>query len=65
MADTELDTVRREFAGLTGLFEDAALVASAGQGAKNLDDGRRRLWRISALMERIRTRLVILEERLQ
>ena len=65
MADANLDSVRQEFAALTGLFEDAALVASAGQGVKNLDDGRRRFNRISIAMQRIQRHLIILEGRLQ
>ena len=64
MADAELDAVRREFADLTGLFEDAALIASAGQRVKSLDGGRRSLRRVSALMERVRRRLINLEGRL-
>lgn len=65
MADADLDAVREDFSELTGLFEDAALIASAGQGVKNLDDGRRRLTRLSKAMDRIRRRLVVLEARLQ
>ena len=63
MADFDLDAVRRDFADLTGLFEDATLMASAGQGVTNLDDGRHRFKRLSTAMHRIRRRLVILEER--
>ena len=65
MADFDLDAVRRDFAELTSLFEDAALIASVGQGSKNLDDGRRRLKRLSISMHRVRRRLSILEWRLQ
>ena len=65
MADLDLETVRQEFAELTGLFEDAALIASAGQGVKSLDRGRRRFRRLSIMMECIRKRLIILEGRLQ
>lgn len=65
MADFDLDAVRRDFAELTGLFEDAALVASAGQGAKTLDEGRRRFKRLSTAMHHIRRRISILEGRLQ
>jgi hypothetical protein len=64
MADAGLDAVRREFAELTSLFEDAALVASGGQGVRNLDDGRRRFKRLAKAMQRIRRRLNILEGRL-
>lgn len=59
------DAARRQFAELTGLFEDAALMASAGQGVKNFDDGRRQFKRLSTAMHRIRRRLGILEGRLQ
>lgn len=65
MADAGLDAARRDFAELTGLFEDAALIASAGQGIKNLDDGLRQFKRLSTVMHRIRRRLSILEGRLQ
>ena len=65
MADADLDTVRRAFADLTGLCDDAALIASEGQGAKTLDGGRRQLRRILKKMNRIRRRLVILEGRLR
>ena len=65
MADSDLDAVRRVFAGLTGLFEDAALIASEGQCIETLDEGRRRFKRLSTAMHRIRRRLSILEGRLQ
>jgi hypothetical protein len=65
MAETDLDAVRRDFADLTGLLEDAALIASAGQGVKNRDGGRRQFKRLSLSMQRIRRRLVILEGHLR
>ncbi len=65
MADFDLDAVRRDFAELTGLFEDAALVASAGQGSKDRDYGRRRFKRLATVMHRIGKRLAILEGHLQ
>lgn len=65
MADADLDAVRREFADLTGMFEDAALLASAGQGVKTFDDARRHFRRVSKVMDRIRRRLVILQGRLR
>ncbi|MBL8882356.1 MAG: hypothetical protein JNL45_04790 [Hyphomicrobium sp.] len=65
MADADLDAVRRAFADLTGLFEDAALVASAGQGVKHLDDGRRQFKLLSTATNRIRKRLSSLEGRLR
>lgn len=65
MADFDLDAARREFADLTGFFEDAALIASVGQGVTNIDDGRRQFKRLSTVMRRIRRRLAILEERFQ
>jgi len=65
MAEFDLDAARREFADLTGLFEDAAMIASAGQGVTNLDEGRRRFKRLSKAMHRIRRRLAILEEHLK
>jgi len=65
MADLDLDAVRREFADLTGLFEDAAHIASDGQGVKSLEGGRRQFRRISKAMDRVRRRLIILKGRLQ
>ncbi|MEQ1671163.1 MAG: hypothetical protein ABL893_09925 [Hyphomicrobium sp.] len=65
MIDADVDAVRRAFADLTGLFEDAALIASEGQGVKTLDGGRRQLRRISKSMDHIRRRLLILERLLQ
>ncbi len=65
MADVDLDAARREFAELTGAFEDAALIASDGQGVKNLDDGRRQFKRLSKAINRLRRRLIILERRLR
>ena len=65
MADVHLDVVRRDFAELTGQFEDAALIASAGQGVKNRDDGRRRFKRLATAMHRIRRRIAVLEGHLQ
>ena len=64
MADADLNAVRREFANLTGLFKDAARIASAGQGINDLDDWRRRFKRLLTEMRRIRRRLSILEGRL-
>jgi len=65
MADANLDAVRREFADLTGLFENAALAASEAQGIKSLGDGRRHFKRIARTMLRIRQRLLILDGHLQ
>jgi len=65
MADADLDAVRRAFAELTGLFEDAALVAAAGQSVKSLAEGRRQFKRLSTTTHRLRKRLVVLEARLQ
>lgn len=65
MADADLDSVRRAFADLTGLFEDAAHIASEGQGIKALDGGSRQLTRTLKTMNQIRRRLVILEGRLR
>lgn len=65
MADADLDAVRRDFAELTGLFEDAALIARAAQGINDLDDGRRRFKRLPRAMHRIRRRPRLLEGRQQ
>jgi len=65
MADAELDAARLEFADLTVFIEDAALIDSAGQGATNLDEGRRRFKRLSTAMRRIRSHLSILEGHLK
>lgn len=65
MPDAELDTVRTEFARLTGLFEDAALVASEGQGIETIACGRRRFRRLATAMRRLQQRLAVLAERLR
>ncbi len=65
MADADLEAVRREFADLTALLEDAALSASEGQGVKSLDGVRREITRLLRATDRIRKRLIILEGRLQ
>lgn len=65
MADADLDAVRRAFADLTGLFEDAAQLAAAGQGVKNLNGARRQFKRLSIAMDRVRNRLIILERRVR
>ncbi len=65
MADADLDAIRRAFVDLTCLFEDAALIASEGQGAETIQGGRLRFKRISKTMVRIQRRLVILERRLR
>ena len=65
MPDVDLDTVRREFAHLTGLFEDAALLASDGQGIETVHDGLRKMRRMSITMARIQRQLVILNKLLQ
>ncbi|HVX37598.1 MAG TPA: hypothetical protein VHC71_15405 [Hyphomicrobium sp.] len=62
MPDVHLDTVRREFAHLTGLFEDAALLASKGQGIDTVRDGLRQMRRVSITMGRIQRQLVILNK---
>ena len=53
MTDRSLDVAREAFAELTGLLEDAALVASVGQRVKTVDDGRRQLQLISKRFDRI------------
>lgn len=65
MADADLYAVRRGFAELTCLFEDAALVASNGQGIRSRNGGRRHFKSISKAMDRIRRRLINLEGRLR
>jgi hypothetical protein len=52
-------------ADLTGLSEDAALIASEGQGAETIEGGRLRYRRISITINKLRKRLIILERRLQ
>lgn len=65
MPDVDLDAVRREFAHLTGLFEDAALLASDGQGVETIHDGLRKMRRVSITIGRIQRQLVILNKLLQ
>lgn len=61
----DLDAVRREFALLTALFEDAALLASEGQGVENVREGLRQTRRVSIAVGRIQRRFVILNKLLQ
>ncbi|MEZ5897904.1 MAG: hypothetical protein R3D51_00270 [Hyphomicrobiaceae bacterium] len=63
MAEFDQDAVRVDFAELTGLFKEAALIASASQGVMDLDEGRRQFKRLSTAMHQFRRRLVILEGR--
>ncbi|MGQ0456289.1 MAG: hypothetical protein ACT4OU_04425 [Hyphomicrobium sp.] len=65
MAEVDLDSIRRAFADLTGLFEDAAHIASEAQGAETIEGGRCQFRRISKAMDRIRRRLINLEGRLR
>ena len=65
MVDADLDAVRQAFADLTGLFEDAALIASEGQGVKTVDGGRLRFRSISTTQNRIRRCHIMLERRLR
>jgi len=65
MPDVDLDAARREFAYLTGLFEDAALLASEGQGIETVHDGLIKMRRVSITMGRIQRQLVILNKLLQ
>jgi hypothetical protein len=52
MADADLDAVRRAFADLTGLCEDAALIVSEEQGAETIDGARLRWSRRLVILER-------------
>jgi len=61
----DLDTARREFAHLTALFEDAALLASEGQGIGTVRDGLKNVRRISITVGHIQRQLVILNKLLQ
>lgn len=65
MANAHLDALRRDFAELTGLFEDWALIASTGPGVMDLNEGRRRFNRLATAMQRIRRQLAILEGHLR
>ena len=65
MDDDEIDAVRQSFAELTVQFENAAMIAAAGQGVKSLESGRRRLRRLSIATNRIRERLASLSGRPQ
>jgi hypothetical protein len=65
MPEVDFDAVRREFAHLTGLFEDAALLAAEGQGIETVRDGLRQMRRVSITMGRIQRQLVMLNKILQ
>lgn len=65
MPDVDMDAVRQKFAHLTGLFEDAALLAADGQGIETVREGLRQTRRVSITMTRIQRQLVILNKLLQ
>jgi len=62
MTDRRIDSVRQEFSRLTALIEDAAVIASVGQGIDNVEDGRRQFDRLSKALDRIGRRLRSLEK---
>ena len=64
MNDLSLDAVRKEFAELTGLSEDAAAIASAGQGVRSIGEGYRQLKRIAIVLDLMTHRLSRLKRRL-
>lgn len=65
MADSALDAVRKEFADLTALFEDAAILAAAAQGARRPREMRNRWRQLSRKVDRIRRGLADLERHLR
>lgn len=64
MTDLSLDAVREAYARLTGLIEDAAEVASVGQGIDSVKDARRQFDLLLKALDRIGRRLRDLERRL-
>lgn len=64
MTDPRIDGVRKEFSRLTALIEDAAVIASVGQGIDNVEDGRRQHERLSKALDRIGVGPRNLEKRL-
>lgn len=64
MTDPRIDAVRQEFSRLTALIEDAAVIASIGQGIDSVEGGRRQHAHLSKSFDRIGRRLRSLEKRL-
>jgi hypothetical protein len=64
MPDPKINEARRVFANLTGQLEDAALIASQGQGVRNLQEARRRWERLAVAIDRIGRGLQRLEKQL-
>ncbi len=64
MTDRSLDAVREAFARLTGMIEDAAEIASVGQGVDSVEDARRQFDLLSTALDRIGRRHRELERRL-
>ena len=65
MTARRIDAVRKEFSMLTALIEDAAVIASVGQGIDSVEDGRRQHDRLSKALDRIGRRLRTLEKHLR
>lgn len=64
MTDRGLDVIRETFAGLTGLIEDAAEIASVGQGIDSVEEARRQFNLLLKALDRIGQRVRPLERRL-
>ena len=64
MPDAKIDGVRKDFAHLTAQLEDAALIASQGQGIRDLQEARRHWEGLVVAVDRIDRSLQRLEKRL-
>ena len=60
-----LDAARKTFADITGLLEDAALLASEAQAVTSCDEGRRQCDRLFAALDGCLARLRRLRRRLE
>ena len=65
MPETTVDEARRGFANLTAELEDAALIASRGQGIRDLQEARRHREGLVVAVERIGRGLQRLEKKLR
>lgn len=59
------DEIRRAFADLTGVLEDAAMIAARGQSARTRAAARKRTVRLAKLFRQMAALLDGIEERLQ
>lgn len=59
-----IETIRKAMAGLTGVLEDAALIAARGQAARDITHARRTCDRLIEVLQTCLARLQRLRRRL-